>query len=478
MKYLVGCLLAASQLSLLYAADENNLKFSGAFGSFTKVGFNNQKLDVSQNKYPTESYSTIFGQLDSVYNAQFGGFTLDTGLGITTANFLHDSTKTDGVAIGRGLDTGTGLNNLYVGGHFGSLFTRSGSYDDNRYFILHNAFVDLKGNNVRVRAGRYLSDADYYSAWTQGFSIDIFSAYGDTASNPDNQIKLWWMSAFGRAFPFTRFLIDYYPVKATDTDNDGLNDKNYGLHALGLDIKYGGLHQSGAYQMGSRYTFSPFVYFYPGLYQAPGLKLVHENQLGNGLGYKTTVQGYALHVLPEFTTEQDPTIQIFGQDVDEWSQNLNVILEGNFFNYNAGVGYYQNFGNAASHFGTYGNPSGLDLFTSTIYDSMGLYFGDFVSRDAKTGYLFGGASYPMNVGVFSWNVVGRYTQSPRSDEQSIALLLSHAFKNNVAVGLKLEYFQDTTKAGHSPGIAIGGERLAADQTDDRSHMFFTLDYRF
>lgn len=477
MRYLMGCFLVAGQLSGLYATEESDLKFSGSFGSFTKAGFNHQKLDVAQNKYPTESYSTIFGQFDSVYSAGLGGFTIDTGLGITTASFLHDSTKTDGAAIGRGLDTGSGLNNLYVGGRFGSLFNKTGSYDDNRYFVLHNAFVDAKNSNMRLRVGRYLSDADYYSAWTQGFSLDVFFGYGDMASNPDNQIRLWWMSGFGRAFPFTRFLIDYYPVKTTDSNKDGKNDKNYGVHAAGLDIKFGGIHQQDSDKTGSRYTFSPFVYFYPDLYEAPGLKLVYEHQMGN-YGYKATAQGYALHVAKEFTTAGNPANKVYGQDVQEWSENLNVIFEGNFSNYNAGVGYYQNFGNAASHFGTYGNPSGLDLFTSSIYDSMGLYFADFVSSDAKTGYIFGGADYPLSLGKFTWQVVGRITQSPRSDEQSLALLLQQAFNNHVTLGLKLEYFRDTTKAGHSPGIAIGGAPLAQNQTDDRSHMFFTLDYRF
>ena len=105
---------------------------------------------------------------------------------------------------------------------------------------------------------------------------------------------------------------------------------------------------------------------------------------------------------------------------------------------------------------------------ASVYD-IGPSLNDITSRNAFSVWLSGGGAHGNEVGTFSWEILGRYTTAPRSDEASVALFLSQAFSNGFALGLKLEWFSDTTKAGYLSD---------SKRTDDRSHAFVTLDYNF
>lgn len=132
---------------------------------------------------------------------------------------------------------------------------------------------------------------------------------------------------------------------------------------------------------------------------------------------------------------------------------------------------YKNFGNANELIGRYGNPLGsvVDVWTASAYD-IGFALSDMLGRNALTGYLRAGASY----GDFSWSILGRLTDSPRSAEQSLALLVNYKVRDDISVGGKLEGLMDTTKAGYS----LNEHSLTANRTDDRSHLFFYISHTF
>ena len=142
------------------------------------------------------------------------------------------------------------------------------------------------------------------------------------------------------------------------------------------------------------------------------------------------------------------------------------------------MGYYQNFGNANELIGRWGNPIGIDIWTAGAYD-IGNALNDIIGRNAVTGFGYLGANY----GSFDWKFIGRGTNSPRSAEQSVALLLNYQIREDIAIGGKLEWFSDTTKAGYSPvvfGYGKGEEphKLDKKRTDDRSHAFFYIRHTF
>ncbi|RDU64005.1 outer membrane family protein [Helicobacter sp. MIT 14-3879] len=494
IKKLIVPLIILAGFSNLFADDDKFFGYSGSVGTFNKIGINNQKVNAQEGIYPTESFSTIFGKLDTTYN--FKSFfqsdyinKLEVGLGIAAGSLTWDSTKNDGLTFGGGtpnaFGSGSGLNNNYVGGWNG-YFTNLDKFGyrpkNNRNYIIQNAYLNLESKYFNLKGGRYESDNDYHSGYTQGFQADIHFNYGDLAQNKDNEIKLWWFSTYGRAFAYSQWFLDFYAVKSSQKNNGDL--VNLGIHSGGVDIIYGGIDKVGDYKDGYNLLVRPFVYFYPGLYTAPGAKLVYEKYFGNGYGLKTTIQGYALRIIRNSAiTANNPNAtdapQRYDQDVDKLSGNLNVIVQGFIYDYNVRLGYYQNFGSANSHFGTYGNPLGLDFWTTSVYD-IGANISDIISRNAKSVYLSGGGSHTLEYGKFAWEVLGRITKSPRSDEESVALYLSHTFNNNIAIGLKLEWLRDTTKAGFNPGASAPATTspLSKTRTDDRSHAFITLDYNF
>lgn len=480
-------------------SEKNNkfFTFDGSLGTFVKAGFNNVSINKATGQYPTESFGTIFGQFNTNYN--FLAFIntdvltrFKVGLGASAAGFILDTTLKDGAPFaGNGLSNGSGANNNYVGGWLGYYLDSNGvgyPYGDNRYFILQNAYLDIEtkigdglafGHDIFLafKGGRYESGIEYYSGYNQGFNIDVHFGYGDKDKNPDNNIKLWWFSSWGRALAYSEWFLDFWAVKQTIINGKPVN---YGIHAAGIDINFGGIEESqSGYPTGYKLLLRPFVYFYPGLYESYGLKAIYENQYGNGFGIKATLQGYFLNVARASTRHGNGAGgSRYNEYVDSNAVNINAILQVFFYNYNARVGIYKNFGSANSHFGTYGNPMGFDFWTASVYD-IGASISDVINRNAITGYFSGGGKYDLKYGTLSWDILARITRSPRSDEESIAFTISHAFKNNISLGLKAEWYRDTTHAGYSIGTSISDSQpLAASRTDDRSHIFFTFDYLF
>lgn len=191
-----------------FADNDKFFNYNGSVGSFTKVGFNNVKIDVNKGIYPTDSFSTIVGKLDTTYN--FNKFLsndyiskLEVGLGISAGALTWDSTRNDGYDWSGGYKSGSGLNNNYVGawnGYFGDRYNAEGyPISKNRNYVIQNAYLALESKYFDFKGGRYESTNDYYSGYTQGFEAAAHFNYGTLR---DNEVKFWWFSSFGRAFAY------------------------------------------------------------------------------------------------------------------------------------------------------------------------------------------------------------------------------------------------------------------------------------
>lgn len=460
--------IAAISLACVVAlADENKEEFfgyNGSVGTFTKMGFNDAKINTTKGIYPTDSFTTLFGRIDTTYN--FKAFfesdsvsVLQAGLGIAGGALIYDSTRRDGLS---GIyANGSGANSAYVGAWYGN-GSVGGKAGGLRNYILQNAYIDFQSEYFNLKGGRYESGMDYFSGFTQGFQADVHFSVSDS-----NALKFWWFSSWGRAFAYSQWFLDFYAPK-TSTNSSG-KAVNLGIHSGGLDYTYSTITTDNGVKNGVSLLVRPWTQFYPSLFNATGGKLDYQQYFGNGYGVGLTVQGYALTMIKKNTTAG------YGdkEKVDNLSGNLNVILQGFIDEYNVRLGIYKNFGSAGAHIGTYGNPLGIDQWTATVYD-IGPSLSDITSRNAFSVYLSGGGSHSFEVGTFSWEILGRYTTAPRSNEGSIALSLRQAFNNGFAVGLKVEWLSDTTKAGYT----IKDTTLSAKRTDDRSYAFITLDYNF
>ncbi len=121
-------------------------------------------------------------------------------------------------------------------------------------------------------------------------------------------------------------------------------------------------------------------------------------------------------------------------------------------------------GNANAWIGSYGNPfSGFDIWIRWCNDK-GASLSDMIGRNAMTtiGYIGG------NYDDFSWQILGRYTKSPRSNENTLALTLSQKLYKDLSMRVKIEYFNDITKAGYS--VSDISPILQYNQANDRSHI--------
>lgn len=444
--------------------NENKEKFfdySGHLATFNKFGFNGGK--PNGDFVPTESFTTIFGKVDTIYD--FKPYihsdaikVFKIGLGMGANGLAYDSTKKDGQS---GIySSGSGLNRNYVGAYYGNGKV-GGSGGSERNYMLHNAFIDFQSTYFNLKGGRYESDKDYHSGYTQGISADLHF-------NPtlNDEIKFWWFSSWGRALADSQWFLDFYAVKL------GADEKNTGIHSGGMDYKHDSIVENDGIKSGASVLFRPWTQFYAGLFNASGGKLEYHQYFGNGYGIRLTAQGYALNLVGN---KEVNDLSLKGEKVDKLSGNLNAILKVFMFDYNVRLGVYKNFGSSGYHIGTYGNPIGIDQWTGSVYDKASggdasssknnaHALSNITTRNALTAYLSSGGAHSFEIGTFKWEILGRYTSAPSSDEASVALLLRQIFNLGFTLGLKVEWLNDKNKI--------------QKRTDDRSHAFVMLDYNF
>lgn len=460
MKRFIGLVAVSLALSSAFA-DESKEEFfgySGGVGTFSKIGFD------TGGAYPTESFTTLFGRIDTTYNfkALMDSNAIDAlkiGVGIAGNGLIWDTTATDGQSTWQYANVkGSGRNSAYVGAWYGKAgFNGKGV----RNYILHNAYLDFQSEYFNLKGGRYESAMDYFSGYTQGFNADV---HFKVAAN--DELKFWWFSSWGRGFAYSQWFLDFYAPVSSKTKSG--KDENLGIHSGGIDYVHNSITTNNGVKDGMSILFRPWTQFYASVFNAAGGKLDYQHYFGNGYGVGLTIQGYALNVIGKNNYANGVESLNTGEQVDKTSGNLNAILKAYMFDYNLRLGVYKNFGTAGAYIGTYGNPLGIDQWTASVYD-IGPSLNDITSRNAFSVWLSGGGAHGNEVGTFSWEILGRYTTAPRSDEASVALFLSQAFSNGFALGLKLEWFNDTTKAGYLSD---------SKRTDDRSHAFVTLDYNF
>lgn len=435
-----------------------SLIYTGWVESFSKIGFNNQSIDASLGKYPTDSFSAMVGSfgLKSELKSQIQ--TLKAGLSVTAGALVYDSSS-------ESYPGGTGsVMNEYIGMWEG-FDLRGKSGVKRHYYVVNNAYLgyELKlgaKSGFYLKGGRYESSAEYMSGYTQGFEVGL---------NLGN-LKLWWFSSYGRAFAYGQWLVDFYAPRGY-VDSGGKFIHN-GIHAFKATYSFLGL------------DIIPAVYFSKGTYIAPIIEARYDSKRDfDGKGFRSQTTVHFMNPLHESRVVGNYR---YGDLVGKEAQTLYIKQRFDINQYNFGLGLYKNFGNANAYIGTIGNPLSLDLWTTTAYD-LGRNISDMIGKDAITPFVFVGGKHFDN--RFSWNLISRYSDSRRSEEASIAGSLSYALGGGLSVGVKLEWLRDTTKAGYRVGSngsdsingvagANGDTKSTPKRTDDRSHSFIWVRYEF
>ena len=135
--------------------------FYGGAYAFSKIGFNN-KIDLDQGKYPTDSWASI-GLEANVSGSFVEGFTY--GLGGMASAPVWDKTF-NGEYPSRAYINGTARNS--VGNDLNDL--------RNNYYFISMAYLGYeykaKGLNIGIKAGRYLDHGlDWFSGSSEGAHV-------------------------------------------------------------------------------------------------------------------------------------------------------------------------------------------------------------------------------------------------------------------------------------------------------------------
>lgn len=442
---------------------KDNYKVSGSAINFSKFGFNNREIDAKNGYFPTESFVNIMANLQ--VDAKLGaGFSI--GLGGAVGGQVYDSTKY-AKTINGDTPTPNGLGYEYMGewnGWYPDYYPTATSRNAKNY-VIYNAFIDYQDDIFHVKVGRYKSDMDWFYQYTEGAS----------ASAQLGDFKIYGFTSWGRAIADGQWLYNFYRLKQN------------GVHALGVVYNHSGI------------TAEPFVWFSPQTFSAPGIHLGYDtNPDFNNDGFRSQTTLYAMYVYQDQNSQYgryapsryntwDPYL-----DGGKWKGlqgpgGATILLKQEFDinNYNVGGGVYWNIGNPNQNIGTYGNPIGIEQWTTSIYNIGNAGINNITAADAVTVFLKGGASY----GQFSWSTVGRVTTAPRANEYSLALYLDYQFTKNIEAGLKLEYFGEDTNAGYNPGEGFfddsgalidpnNGAGISKSIYQDRSHLMTHISYSF
>ena len=434
-----------------------SLIYTGWVESFSKIGFNNQSIDDNLGKYPTDSFSAMVGSfgLKSTLKSQIQ--TLDVGLSVTAGAFVYDSTsKAYPGAQGTVMDE-------YIGMWRG--YDAQDEVSRRHYYVVNNAYLDYGvnlGQNARfyLKGGRYESNAEYMSGYTQGFEVGLKL----------NNLNLWWFSSYGRAFAYGQWLVDFYSPRGYMDNGKFVNN---GIHAFKATYNILGL------------SLSPAVYFSKGTYIAPIIEAKYDTKPDfDKKGFRSQTTLHFMNPLHESRVVNGTTYR-YGDLVEKSTQTLYFKQRFDIQEYNFGLGIYKNFGNANAYIGTIGNPISLDMWTTTAYD-LGRNISDLIGKNAITPFIFVGGSHFGD--KLSWNLISRYSDSSRSEEASVAGSFAYAFVGGLKVGVKLEWLSDTTKAGYRVGsngtnsinTTTNAETIkpTKKRTDDRSHSFIWVRYEF
>lgn len=426
-------------------------KIDGNVVSSTRIGLSNNKTtDLSKGIYPNNSFWALSSQLGISLKLLDTEHKVTLGLKGMVGGVALDTTR-EGASIFPSNAT-SGKDSV---GDFTAVYMPAWGEIINAYVTY--SYKDFFG----FKAGRYdFMNTDWWSGHNEGAeffigkeSLRFYTIYTHRRSSSN----LEWLNHF-------------------DARNADIN--RFGIFVFGVD---------SAFEIGNqKLSLRPYLYYQPGVYVDPGFKIVHESNKdfqGEGINFKTTfLTLFAMH---------DKNIQnkLSGQDwgyqalydsnaISAYNPSgylgrthgeggVTLFLREDIFidNYNVGAGIYKNFGNANDLIGSYGDPTGLNTWVYTLY-STGPTWSDFFSQDALSGFVFGGGKYER----WKWDLIGRYTYAPRSNENSIALLLGYDFTPNINLNLRLEWAGTYNKAGYK----ISQTYLKENIYTDKSMIFWYL----
>ncbi|WP_172402581.1 outer membrane family protein [Helicobacter sp. 12S02634-8] len=431
--------------------------FSGNISSYSKFGFNHAPIDVSKGQYPTDSFSDLYAtlNLDHTFSNHF-----NAGIGFAFGGIVYDSTKYDRDTTGK-LVNPNGMAYKYLGYYAGFWSQNKASALNTKNYYLSNLYIGYNNSFFSFKIGRFLfKNTDWLTGNQEGAEIHFKTEHTDT----------WGVMTHKKSSLGGKWLKDFKYINASKVPT----------FAAGIKLKY------------PHTTFIPYIQSQPNLYLMAGFRLEYINNFmlwATPITSETTLSSFYIHHTPKaqkrLSVYDNGNTPVFGSitlpSLEGYKGRLvgaggeSFLLKQIFrisssaLKHHFGFQIYENFGNANEFVGGYGNPLGIDLNDSTIYD-RGTANNAIFAANAFNNIVFYGFKYQK----FNMNIVNRYTASKRSDEESLSLNMDYFFADKLSLGVNFTYFDDTTKKGYQ----VYHTYLTHDIKEDRSYISTYIKHMF
>ncbi|WP_121021358.1 outer membrane family protein [Helicobacter vulpis] len=430
-------------------------KLSGMVESFSKVGFNHSPINSAKGIYPTETFvaMTLKTQVDAtLWNKN--AHKISSGIGGALGGLAYDSTR---FLIDQSTGQVYGSRVFYYIGRWWGYLGNAPWKDSNvesdqhtRPYVLYSAYLRYDyGKTLNILVGRYLAKTTFMSGYTEGFEISYwFLKY----------FRARWFSSFGRSLAVGEFVRDWYaPITTTTKEGKPIN---LGIHAFGLS--YDSPHV----------FFEPLVYFSPNTYVTPGFKFhYNSNPKFEGVGFKSLSE---IVVIFPIYSPHVYNAYFRGSPLGTWGSSVYIQQRFDYNQFNFGLGYFQNIGNANAKINWYGSPIAIDYRDNSVYGGL---MDNMLAPNAITIYAFGGGVYRR----LSWGILGKLTYSPRANEQTLAFNIGIKWNRYITSDIRLVYHEVSTHRGYKVGYNgpyNPNNPDFAPNTQDRSYIMTALKAQF
>ncbi|PAF42547.1 outer membrane family protein [Helicobacter sp. 11S03491-1] len=404
-----------------------NYNFSSDIISYSKFGFNHSLVNEAKGQYPTDSFSVLYSNSD--FHMKFNNH-LDVGIGFAFGGLVYDSTKYDKDINGKYINS-NGLAYKYFGYYVGYDGKQKASPTNTKDYFLSNLYLGYDNEFFSFKIGRFLfQNTDWLTGNQEGAEIHFKTHHTD----------VWGVVTEKKASLGGKWLKDFR----------FLNSSPMPTFAAGIKINTQHISINPYIQSQLKLYVMPAINFrYKATFSLWGIPIDSQTDLLALYIYHTLAAQHRLSVYDNgntivFGPVNIPTLngyqgRFVGKGGESFLLKQIFRISQNNLKHHFGFQFYKNFGNSNEFVGGWGNPLGIDLNDSTVYD-RGTANNAIFAANAFNNIIFYGLKYQK----FNINIVNRYTISPRSDEESLSVNMDYLLPNKVSLGINLTYFEDTT----------------------------------
>ncbi|WP_288643972.1 outer membrane family protein [uncultured Helicobacter sp.] len=391
---------------------------------------------------PTDSYGYVLGQINGIYS--YKG--LEIKLGGAGAGLTYDSTRYGYGAGGFASTSGGFVNEAYnYIGYWTGYDAKSPSSSNNTHnYFIHNANISYKGEHFSIIGGRfYENDENYYNAYAEGIKL---KANSQNLYAQISGISSGALVGDGFFWDYTRA---YTP--------NGLLSANFGYKNDHFDL-------------------SAFYYYGISEYSAPGINA--SATFGNPSKIASNTRLNVIFPIYDSFTQIGVLLTPLADKKPDFTSSILIREDIDFLDhYGVSLALYKNIGFANARIGLFGSPLGVNIWDNSV-QVLGASLNAIAAPDALTTMIFTRAHYE-NLAPFvtalEFNLDGRYTTAPSSDEYSLKFSTIWSVTQKIDVLFIANYYTSVVK--NIAWSRVSDSAFSGTTTIDRSYLMTKINFK-